>query len=63
MGELERTLEEFTELQTIIREARSLEETIKLRKIAAKTADQLEALRAKVVVKENARICVQKTSL
>jgi uncharacterized protein (DUF342 family) len=60
MEELQKLLEEFTALQTKIGEACSLEETVKIRKLASKKADDIEALRIKTLIPENAKICVRK---
>ena len=59
LDDLQRSLDEFTEIQTKIQEACSLEEAINMRKIAAKKADQIEALRSKYVVSENVEIRIK----
>ena len=59
LDELQRSLAELTEIQTAIRDARSLEETIKLRKIAAESGDQIETIRIKALASGNPKINVK----
>lgn len=60
MEELQKVLEEFTELQTKIGDACSREEAARMRKLASQKADVIEELRMKAVMPENAIICVRK---
>jgi uncharacterized protein (DUF342 family) len=57
--ELKRLLEELTETQGKIREARSLDEITELRKTAAKLSDRIAIIREKAVVAANAKINVK----
>ncbi len=59
LQELEMMLEKITELYATIRETRSLEEIIPLRKMAASMSDKLDVIRPKAVPPVNARIIVE----